>query len=122
MAALAMCLYGAFVGYIVTTALRAVTTWTDIAKISGSLVAVIGSAGAWAIANFAVSDAASVNYYPVGLCYAALTTNAAWMVNPKNRKQDNGLLKVGYIVVLVFASALLLALLLSQSFRELLPR
>jgi hypothetical protein len=122
MAALAMCFFGVFVGYVVTTALRGITTWSDPVKIAGGLVSVIGAGGGLALVHSVAPDPASVYYYPLGLCYSALTTNSAWLVDPKNGEAREWWLKPLYIVALVVATLLLMAILLCEPLRALLPK
>ena len=124
--ALGLCLLGVFVGYVIAYTLQHTQpkAWENPTSI---VVGILSAAVAGSAILFArqLGDQKTVDtflsFYPVGLAYGALCTNAAWLIDPKNEKSAEPWIKGLYIIAIVTASILLLALLLYNPLRSHLP-
>jgi hypothetical protein len=117
MIALGLCATGIFVSFLIIWCLRRISPggWKNpLSILSGA----IGLAFAGVVGYFIkeLNPGAILGFYPVGLAYGAFCINATWAVETKDSK-----VSISYMVALGVATVLLLLLLLSEDFRNLLP-
>lgn len=116
MAALGLLILGAFVGYIITYALKKVGDWTNpVATLTGILSAAVAGT-LFAFMEKYASIGESIFYYPIGLGYGALCNGLEWVA-----QDDMSPLKWLHLAAFAAASVAIVALMFSESLRGLLP-
>ena len=115
---------GMFVGTLISIAVRQTTNWSDTIKV---VVGMLGAALSGTVFTFiekllGTSLGAALFMYPVGLAWSLLWLYADQAVENVLGKDINQKI-VGWlhIVGMVLGTLLVLALLLSKNFRDLLP-
>ncbi|MGB3722399.1 MAG: hypothetical protein WA979_06210 [Pacificimonas sp.] len=118
MIALGMLILGAFIGFVCIYAVLKISDWNKPASVLSGVLSAAVSGGLFALfERFAVTPIGDMIYfYPVGLGYGALCPGLRWLAGegPKG-------LKLAHIGAFTLVSVLVVALMLWEDFRALLP-
>ncbi len=121
---LGLLMLGVFVGTLLCVAVRKTTNWSDSVKV---VVALIGAALSGVVLIFidklpGIAAGEAVFMYPVGLAWSLLWLYADQAIeNVKSADPNQKLVGRLHLAGMGVGTALVLLLLLSESFRELLP-
>jgi hypothetical protein len=117
---LGLLMLGAFVGFVVTYGLREVRDWSNPANVFSAVVSAAVSGGVFVFIQWLGGEklGEALFMYPVGLAYGALCVNLRWVTG----QNANGTIAYLHIFGFAVASILLALLLLSNDFRQLLPK
>jgi hypothetical protein len=85
MASLSLLALGVFIGFVVVFGLHRVENWNDPGKIFSAAISAAVAAGVFAFIKLLGGKelGSALFFYPVGLLYGALCTNAAWTTDIK---------------------------------------
>lgn len=115
---------GVFVGTLLSTAVRKTTSWSDAVKV---IVAMLGAALSGTVFTFiekmmGTTLGPALFMYPVGLAWSLLWLYADQAIeNVKSSVANQQIVGWLHISGMILGTVLVLLLLLSQDFRDLLP-